>query len=88
MAIANWKLTNADFYKSVANWFDAGRLTVWAVVKEVCTALGLFSEVTRLSNAQKAIDGFAQFRFLNLHGTCVPTLYLPEQALEFINRKE
>ncbi|KAM7181031.1 uncharacterized protein RBU57_018045 [Macrochelys suwanniensis] len=93
VAIALWKLATLDYYRSVANQFGMGKLTVGLVLMEVCRAINciLLRKTVTLSNVHDIVDGFVQTGFPNcggaIDGTHVPILAPDHLATEYINRK-
>ncbi|XP_075755887.1 uncharacterized protein LOC142818605 [Pelodiscus sinensis] len=93
VAIALWKLSTPDSYRSVGNQFGVGRSTVGAVLMQVVKAINrvLLCRVVRLTNPDAVIRGFGALGFPNcrgaIDGTHIP-IHAPEhQASRYVNRK-
>ncbi|KAM7164048.1 uncharacterized protein RBU57_008105 [Macrochelys suwanniensis] len=89
VAIALWKLANPDSHRSVANQFGVGRLTVGAVVTQVCKAINhiLLRKTMTLGNVCDILDGFAEMGFPNCGGVHIPIVGPTHLGIEYINRK-
>ncbi|XP_065267502.1 uncharacterized protein LOC135884139 [Emys orbicularis] len=93
MAITAWKLATLDCYRLVANQFGVGKLTVGAVLMQVCRAINciLLQRTVTLGNVRVIVDGFAEMGFPNCGGliddTHIPILAPDHLAMEYINRK-
>ncbi|CAM4652789.1 unnamed protein product [Lepidochelys kempii] len=93
VAIAIWKLATPDSYRSVANQFGVGKLTVGIVLMQVCRAINciLLRRTVTLGSVQDIVDGFAQMGFPNcggaIDGTHIPILAPAHLASEYVNWK-
>ncbi|XP_075787100.1 uncharacterized protein LOC142829706 [Pelodiscus sinensis] len=70
VAIAIWKLTTPDSYRSVGNQFSMEKFTVGALLMEVARAINsiLLRRVIRLGDLDPIMAGFAALGFLNFGG--------------------
>ncbi|XP_075764219.1 uncharacterized protein LOC142819654 [Pelodiscus sinensis] len=70
VAIALWKLSTPDSYRSVGNQFGVGRSTVGAVLMQVVKAINrvLLRRVVRLTDPDAVIRGFGALGFPNCGG--------------------
>ncbi|XP_075784101.1 uncharacterized protein LOC142829216 [Pelodiscus sinensis] len=93
VAIALWKLSTPDSYRSVGNQFGVGRSTVGAVLMQVVKAINrvLLHRVVRLANPDAVIRGFGALGFPNcggaIDGTHIPICAPEHQASRYVNRK-
>uniref|UniRef100_K7FZ18 DDE Tnp4 domain-containing protein n=1 Tax=Pelodiscus sinensis TaxID=13735 RepID=K7FZ18_PELSI len=93
VAIALWKLTTPDSYRSVAQPFGVGRSTVSVIVMEVIHAINdvLLPRVIRLCDVDGTMAGFTALGFPNCEGaldaTHIPIWALEHRAAHFMNRK-
>uniref|UniRef100_K7G4J0 DDE Tnp4 domain-containing protein n=1 Tax=Pelodiscus sinensis TaxID=13735 RepID=K7G4J0_PELSI len=93
VAIALWKLSTPDSYRSVGNQFGVGRSTVGAVLMQVVKAISrvLLRRVVRLADPDAVIRGFGALGFANcrgaIDGTHIPICAPEHQASQYVNRK-
>ncbi|CAM5164998.1 unnamed protein product [Natator depressus] len=93
VAIAIWKLATPDSYRSDANQFGVGKLTIGIVLMQVCRAINriLLRRTVILGNMHDIVAGFAQMGFPNcrgvMDGTHIPILAPAHLASEYVNRK-
>ncbi|XP_075753869.1 uncharacterized protein LOC142818380 [Pelodiscus sinensis] len=93
VAIALWKLSMPDSYRSVRNQFGVGRSTVGAVLMQVVKAINrvLLRRVVRLADPDAVIRGFGALGFPNcggaIDGTHIPIRAPEHQASRYVNRK-
>ncbi|XP_075782210.1 uncharacterized protein LOC142829029 [Pelodiscus sinensis] len=93
VAIALWKLSTPDSYRSVGNQFGMGRFTIGAVLMQVVKAINrvLLRRVVRLADPDAVIRGFGALGFPNcggaIEGTHIPIRAPEHQASRYVNRK-
>uniref|UniRef100_K7FC41 DDE Tnp4 domain-containing protein n=1 Tax=Pelodiscus sinensis TaxID=13735 RepID=K7FC41_PELSI len=93
LAIALWKLSTPDSYRSIGNQFGVGKSTVGAVLMQVIKAINqvLLRRVVHLADPDVVIQGFGALGFPNcggaIDGTHIPIHALEHQASLYINRK-
>ncbi|XP_075756126.1 uncharacterized protein LOC142818689 [Pelodiscus sinensis] len=93
VAIALWKLSTPDSYRSIGNQFGVGRSTVGAVLIQVVKAINrvLLHRVIRLSDVDAVIQGFGALGFPNCGGTIDGThipICAPEHQASFYNNRK
>uniref|UniRef100_K7F4D1 Putative nuclease HARBI1 n=1 Tax=Pelodiscus sinensis TaxID=13735 RepID=K7F4D1_PELSI len=93
VAIALWKLSTPDSYRSVGNQFSVRRSTVGAVLMQVVKAINwvLLHRVVRLTDPDAVIRGFGALNFPNcggaIDGTHIPIRAPEHQASQYVNHK-
>ncbi|XP_075780097.1 uncharacterized protein LOC142827852 [Pelodiscus sinensis] len=83
VAIALWKLSMPDSYRSVGSQFSVGRSTIGAVLMQVVKAINrvLLRRVVRLADLDAVIQGFGALGFPNCGGAIDGT-HIPIRAPE------
>ncbi|XP_075754878.1 uncharacterized protein LOC142818522 [Pelodiscus sinensis] len=94
VAIALWKLSTPDSYRSVRNQFSVGKSAVEVVLMQVVKTINwmLLHRVVRLTNLDAVNQWFGALSFPNcidgtIDGTHIPIRAPEHQASQYINRK-